>query len=150
PVVWAFVTGEGQSGRYWLITAIRAPESTASPGDTRISVTAPARPARTTFSIFIASRTQMPSLACTRSPTATSVATIVPGIGARIWPEASPAAGAGARRARGAGRAAGAGSRRAPASIASLTPSLTPESWAPAPWAVAPGAVAPGVLASGV
>src|SRR5437870_1391205 len=76
-----------------LITTRTSPAFTAWPGLTRTSVTVPGAPARSSFSIFIASITRSVSPATTVSPVLTATWVIIPGSGAvRVWGPAPAAA----------------------------------------------------------
>src|ERR1700733_2354183 len=80
-------------------TASTAPTSTAAPAVTGTAATRPARSARTTCCIFMASITSSSWPALTWSPTATRTATTVPGSGARRDPESAAWPGSGNRPA---------------------------------------------------
>src|SRR6185437_6132609 len=71
-------------GSVYAITTRSCPASTAVPSAQRTAVTRPARGARSSFSIFIASRTTTVWPACTVSSALTSSLTTRPGIGERI------------------------------------------------------------------
>src|SRR5438093_351283 len=76
-----------------LITTRTSPAFTAWPGLTRTSATVPGAPARSSFSIFIASITRSVSPATTVSPVLTATWVILPGSGAvRVWGPAPAAA----------------------------------------------------------
>src|SRR5438552_7113666 len=72
------------------------PFSTVCPAVTCTVCTTPARGARSSFSIFIASTTTRPAPASTRCPSATSTRTTMPGIGARTTAGPAPPAAAAA------------------------------------------------------
>src|SRR5207247_9699767 len=70
-----------------------SPAFTSWPGLTRTSATFPGAPARSSFSIFIASITRSVSPATTVSPVLTATWVILPGSGAvRVWGPAPAAA----------------------------------------------------------
>ena len=82
---------------------------TEAPLPTAIWLTTPARPAKISFSIFMASSIITTVRDCTRSPTLTRTSVIVPGIGAAIALPLPPGATGAALGAAGAGGAFGAG-----------------------------------------
>src|SRR5207302_6664245 len=77
-----------------VITTRTSPAFTAWPGRTRTSATVPGAPARSSFSIFMASITRSVSPSATMSPAVTATWVIFPGRGAvSVWdppPAAAP------------------------------------------------------------
>src|SRR4029453_5962717 len=104
-----------------VITTSGVPASTDEPSATSTSRTTPSRPARSSFSIFIASTTITPCRAVTWSPGLTSSLTTLPGIGATTRSGVSPLLAA--RFALAPSGRSLAGTRRPPTSTSISAPS---------------------------
>src|SRR3954471_7908775 len=126
-----FCAGPAASGcptepRY-LMTAIVSPVEIAAPSVTPSSSTVPAPGAVISFSIFIASITQIRAPASTVAPCSTATFSTVPWSGDSSWPGAPPPPPPDLRSRRGAAFAAGDAPLGAAASPITFTSNLRPE-----------------------